>query len=185
MDERAITLAEQRALSDDDIKRLLPGISIIRYPDLASVSDLQNVADANNRLVIFYETEDRDTGHWTCVFKQTPMSGWTFFDPYGLRPDSERSYLTNAEAMRNGESAALLGPLLGTNGDYDHYDFQSWDGGVETCGRHCAVRLMNQSTGNADYSVLIRHEQVPYIGVGIGSAADALVTSVTMQMLGH
>jgi len=77
---------EAHSLSDSEIRKILPGIKIIKYPQHTQVRNIEDELDSTGRLCILFLTEGPTTGHWFCLHK-TGDHRLEFFDSYGLPPD--------------------------------------------------------------------------------------------------
>ena len=169
------------SLSDDDINKLLPGVKIIAYPELAKYTHIEDAFDAEGRVVILFETESKTVGHWIALHA-TPDGGIEFFDAYGLRPDSEKRWLSKSKLVELHEDEPLLMDLLrdaearGMPVTFNNTHFQSNSPSVQTCGRHCVVRLMGKGRSLPDYTVWIKNQP---------GTPDDVVTRITNAHLQH
>lgn len=137
---------EKIALSDSDIKKIIPNIKIINYPELANKTTFPT--DKNGRLIIFFETESQTVGHWLAIKVDTVFHTVSFFDSYGLPPDGDRAWLSPELQNELNENKNLITPILkiyAKNGYkiyYNHYDFQSKVPDISTCGRYASLFLL-------------------------------------------
>jgi hypothetical protein len=147
------------ALSDDDIRRLLNNrVKIIAYPDLAEYNTLDEVLYPHNRTIILY-LDSPNHGHWTALMKrkENGKTVYEMFDPYGIKVDKEFDWLKGKSRELNGKfkitkdkkKVPLLSNLIKKQFDmdnsslqYNENKFQSEGEGINTCGRHCVLRLM-------------------------------------------
>ena len=60
------------ALSDDDIQSILAPhpVSIINYPDLANISNVNELFDDLGRCVLLFDTISPYSGHWVGLIKR-------------------------------------------------------------------------------------------------------------------
>ena len=169
----------QRPLGDDDLKLLLPGIRILRYPELKNCRHIEDVLDPEGRLVVLFLTEDQNTGHWQCVYKRDD-GVLCFFDSFGMRPDQAFDWLSPKEERHLGQTRAEITRLLkdavsrGVEVVYNTVQYQSTRGDVNTntCGRGCAVRLLFKNLEADDFHELVE--------AGNG---DDFVTRLTQELL--
>jgi len=167
-------------LDDLDMRRCLPGVRVIRYPELTQYSRIEDALDPEGRLVILFLTEGPTVGHWVCVHGNFEDRTLEFFDSYGLKPDDERNWMSHSRLVQLNETEPLLYDLLadaamrGWKITFNPYHLQSTAPGVETCGRHVVTRLLNQ---DADI-----HEYVDGIE-GSGFTPDQYVLKVTRSIL--
>ena len=81
-----------RALSDDDIRKILGGrCKILKYSALAGYGDLDELLTGLLDYAIVLYEEEENSGHWIALLKYNNII--EFFDPYGLIPDKELSWL--------------------------------------------------------------------------------------------
>jgi hypothetical protein len=57
------------ALGEDDIKKMIPSLNVISYPQLLEAQTIEDVLDDKGRLILLYLTIDQSTGHWVCLLK--------------------------------------------------------------------------------------------------------------------
>lgn len=147
------------ALSDKDIQYLLNGTKIWRYPELQGKS-LNDIFDSLGRCIVLFLTENETTGHWIAIYK-----GFTnrkacihYFDPYGLRIDGGRGWLTKKQLSSLGQSYPIITELL-AQADvpvyYNTHKFQEMDDDIATCGRHCVCRLYFRKLTGREYLNMI------------------------------
>lgn len=142
------------SLSNGDINKLLDGkCNIMSYDQLNNYNNIDSAMGKYGALVLLYQTK-QNYGHWCCVFKRNNDT-IEFFDPYGLFPDDELEFVPNN--MRNvlGEDYPHLTWLLYNSGykkiDYNSKQLQKFKEDVNTCGRHCVVRIMMRNLSIDEY----------------------------------
>ena len=168
------------ALSDSDIQQLLGGTKLFTYPELHNVTNIDQVFDKLGRCIMLYLTEDKNTGHWVCMIKRGKTV--EYFDPYGgYGPDDESKWLSPERLRQLGQDKPILSALLADSGykvKVNPYKFQKGErggGNINTCGRHCVVRLLLSHLPLKQYAELIK---------GSGVAPDDFVTTFTASLLG-
>ena len=142
------------ALTEDDMKVLLPGVRVITYPELKAFSCIEEaMGGPNGKLVILFLTTGLSEGHWVGLQripdtkKGTPVI--EFFDSYGIRPEGEKKWLSHSQLVYLDEDEPILRNLLvdaakrGYQIDYSQHQFQDEEDTSETCGRHVAMRLLH------------------------------------------
>lgn len=144
------------SLTDEDLRSLLgSSISIVTYPELKNVSNIRQILDDKGRAMILFLTENENTGHWQCIMDHGPYIEWQ--DSYGIQPDGTRRWLNKREQENLGQDQDLLKPLLKAAGKpviQNKYRFQRGDD-VNTCGRHCAARLLFKDLSLDQYKNLM------------------------------
>lgn len=163
-------------LSDTDIQQVLGGTSLFKYPELESMTSIDDAFDELGRCIMLYLTQSEDEGHWVCMIKRGKTV--EYFDPYGgYKPDGERKWLTKEKQEELGEDEPLLTKMLKEGGykvESNPYHFQKEGGDVNTCGRHCCVRLLLAHLPLTEYKKMIDSSGVP---------PDEFVTTFTAQVL--
>lgn len=167
---------ESYPLGDDDLRRIIPNSHIFTYPYLKSVKDIDEVFDDEGRAIMLYLTDDRRTGHWTCMIRRPDSI--EFFDPYGEKPDKELLW-NKSERKREelDQNKPLLSRLLRQKGlpvVYNKHKFQDEGADIATCGRHCAVRLLHKDISLPQYAKMIE---------GSGLNPDEFVSRATFSIL--
>ena len=98
-------------LSDGDLKKVLGGdLKVIVYSDLSNVSDLREILAKDRDCVVILYEQKKLSGHWTCLVREG--DGFTFFDPYGIPPDSELRWLNMRQRYKLHEDTTYLSNLL-------------------------------------------------------------------------
>jgi hypothetical protein len=102
-----------------------------------------------NKSYFFLLIEDKkNSGHWCCVNKLGNII--EFFDSYGGKPDSQLNYVPDNVKVQLGEDEKRLTQLLREAGykvNYNPFKYQEVDGDIQTCGRHCCLRIKTMLEG--------------------------------------
>jgi hypothetical protein len=128
-------------MSDDELRLILDDtVKILLYSHLSNLSSLHELLpNDKDYYVILYE-EKRLSGHWTGLLKYNGI--FEFFDPYGIPPDSELSWITMRQRQALNQVIPYLSNLLKKEDYiYNKTDFQQDDSRIQTCGDHVAHRL--------------------------------------------
>jgi len=128
-------------LSDSDIRHILgKNIKIIIYSDLSKFSNIRELLQSERDCcIILYELKQL-SGHWTCLTRDGDL--FTFFDSYGLKPDSELRWISLKERLKLNEKVSYLTNLLNTEQYiYNKIAYQQNDSRIETCGDHVCTFL--------------------------------------------
>lgn len=148
------------SLSDSEIRRCVPGVKIMSYPDLRKYAHLDDILDSKGRVVILFLTEGPMVGHWTTMFKDGENS-FQWFDSYGLKPDGNRRWLSKSKLISLREEKPILTDLIkgaeegGATVNFSPYHFQRDNASIETCGRHVACRLIKKHLSPSDYAMWV------------------------------
>jgi hypothetical protein len=150
-------------LSDTDINAILkPPTKIFTYPDLEIMNTIDDCFDSEGRCMMLYPTTSETNGHWVCMMKRGNQI--EFFDPYGKVPDSELKWVGSSKRRELNIEHPTLTRMFKESGDeviYNSHDFQKSDRDVNTCGRHCIVRLMYKDLPLDAYLKLVKSSKLP------------------------
>jgi len=164
-------------LGDSDLKNILgQNIKIISYPDLANYNNIDDIFDNEGRCIILFLTENEYTGHWLCMHKDNEGI-IHYFDPYGRGVDKDKNWLSRSKLQELHQDKPLLMNLLRGSGKkvyFNTYDFQLDKEGINTCGRHCAVRLLYKDLDLDDYRKMIQESNL---------SPDAFVSKITFDII--
>jgi hypothetical protein len=182
-DRARSSLAERKAypLSDTDIERLLPGTPSILYSELEGKA-LNDITDANGNAMILFVSEETPThiiGHWLALLRQP--GGVLMFDPYGgVAPDPwyrNAQDLTEQEREETDQTRPVLEGIIRKAGYtplFNRTAYQQDKQDINTCGRHCVVRIWNAHMNNQEYTEAL---------YTAGENPDTTVTKMTDDIL--
>jgi hypothetical protein len=167
------------ALGEDDIKKMIPTIKVVSYPQLLSAHSIDDVLDDKGRLILLYLTIDKSTGHWVCLLKLRNKNIIEYFDPYGnFRPDGESVWISTEKLKEFGQSSKKLTDLLNKSSyeiKSNAYPFQKDKADINTCGRHCVTRLYFKHLDLPGYVKLVEDT---------GLLPDDFVSGFTYNLIG-
>ena len=166
-------------LSDGDIREILgDDISIITYPDLNKIDDINQIFDKKGRCILLFLTSSPTAGHWCCLLSK--KKGITFFDPYGEAPEKQKEGADPALLDQLGERQPRLLELLKKSGRpvfYNTFPYQSEGSGINTCGRWCVSRcLYAPKTDEYFHDVVMKAKAK-------GMDGDAFVSGLTYPVI--
>jgi hypothetical protein len=163
-------------LGDDDLRKILGDkISIIAYPDLEKVEYIDDIFDEFGRCILLLLTLNDHSGHWLALHKDGDHIH--FFDPYGETISAEKKWIGKEKLKQLGQDKPLLMNLLKNSGlkvYYNAYPFQIDKTDINTCGRHCCVRLLYKNLNLDEYYNLIQETNI---------TPDEFVTNITYEIL--
>lgn len=154
-------------LSEDDVRRAIPGAKVIKYDKLAHLKRLPRLP-----LVVLYETSP-DYGHWVTVLR-TP-EGIEHFDSYGIIPDQELKWVPRAFQAGSRQDHTHLLRLLAGSGkkiNYSPYKLQGDNSAV--CGRWAILRNRMDEFGNDAFVGAVLD-----VSAQLGITPDELVIAAT------
>jgi hypothetical protein len=170
---------ESYSLSETDIRKMIPTLKVVAYPDLLEAQSIDEVLDDKGRLMLLYLTENKNTGHWVCLLNYRNTNIIEYFDPYGnFRPDGESKWLTKSQLKEFGQATKKLTQLLNAS-KYEiksnAFPFQKDKLNMNTCGRHCTTRLYFKNLILPDYIKLVK---------STGLTPDDFVCAFTFNLIG-
>jgi len=142
MDKAQLEVIEEKPMGDNDIKTYFPGAKIILYNQL---NDLEHIDELlpNDKSYAFLLIEDSpNKGHWVSLDKLKNQIN--FFDSYGGAPDSQLKWISMDKRQELGQADKRLTQLLKQSGykvNYNPVKYQQKDSDIQTCGRHCCMRI--------------------------------------------
>jgi hypothetical protein len=147
------------ALSESDMRKVIPTLKILSYTDLLDSDSIDDVLDDKGRLMLLYLTENESTGHWVCLLKLRDSNIIEYFDPYSnYKPDGEKKWLSAEKLREFGQDTDHLTKML-KNSPYtvksNAVPFQQDKNNMNTCGRHCLVRLYLKHLSLPEYATLV------------------------------
>lgn len=162
----------KKSLSDIEIKRVLGGeTKIITYPELAKYKTIDELLQPYGNVIILYLTGE-NYGHWTCLFKLDDKNV-EFFDPYALKPDRELKLIPMHFRRIKNQVTPHLSHLLYNSKytiHYNDYPLQKHFRDINTCGRHCIIRLYFKNINIDKYIKLMTNQK---------KSPDEIVTYLT------
>ena len=116
---------------------------IVLYDNLDINDDILEVIGKNNRCFLLFPTvHGSNSGHWLSILYNDKTNTLEHFDPYGLDVNQEMTYSSSRHVQAN-----ILGKLYakaqqkGIKIIFNNVRYQKLTNGINTCGRHCAIRL--------------------------------------------
>jgi len=168
--------AKDYPLSDGDIRRILGSdTSIMTYPMLKDLTDIDQCFDRKGRCIILFLTTSPTEGHWVCLLRRP--KGIEYFDPYGETPEAMKDSMPTSLLASLDERQPYLSNLLRGKGMpvyYNTHSFQQDKSRVNTCGRHCVVRCLFSSFPLQKYYDAIKKT---------GLSGDDFVVAKTYEIL--
>jgi len=173
----ALERVKEYPLSDGDLRKMLGDTKIMTYPQLKRLRSADDLFDSKGRCLILFLTESPTEGHWVCLLNK--KKGIEFFDPYGDTPEEIKAELPKSKREQLDMDSPYLSRLLKGSGRpvyYNTFAFQKTKRDVNTCGRHCVVRLLYAPYSLEKYKSIIDKS---------GLSPDDFVAGLTASMLGR
>ena len=127
--------------SIDDIRDLVGNVKMVKFDQLVEYKSIEQLLPKQKDcVVIFYETESANVGHWTALCRLN--EAYIFFDSYGNSEQQDFSYIPMSLRNQLGiEKDYLKNLLKDKHVISNHIDFQKMRDGIDTCGRFVAMFL--------------------------------------------
>lgn len=159
--ENIIKKLESISLSGADILKICSNKSnLIPYSDLSNYNNIDEALGPYTSCILLYETK-LNYGHWCCIFK-VDKNTLEFFDPYGEKVDEQLKHIPqNMRKSLNEEIPHLSYLLINSPYDviYNKKKIQKLETDINTCGRHCAFRIVMRSLPLDDYIDLFQNQK--------------------------
>jgi hypothetical protein len=173
------------ALSGEDMQRLCPGSQITLYNELINKRASDCIGPSGAGFVLFVERDGADvtSGHWLALIQRNHEL--EIFDPYGSSHAGgdpwylDHTFIPRASLIALKEASPVVDAWSrreGLSPIYNPYRYQAMRNGINTCGRHCAARVMNSHFNTHDYRRYIQHYCALY-----KCTPDMLVTAWTKR----
>jgi hypothetical protein len=145
-------------ISDSDFTRYFGNEvqnQILKYSDLANYKTIYDLLPEQKDFRIILTETKQNEGHWCCILRY-PYNGKDtieWFDPYGVRPDGELTFISTAMKKLLGENKHYLSALINTINKsktdfiYNKTKFQQLADGINTCGRWTICRILMMRFG--------------------------------------
>ena len=130
-----------KMFSIEDIRNLVGGVKMVKFDQLDEYKTIEQLLPKQKDcIVIFWETESANVGHWTALCRLNET--YIFFDSYGNSEEEDFSYIPMTLRSQLGIDKDYLKELLkGKHVISNHIDFQKMKDGVNSCGRFVAIFL--------------------------------------------
>ena len=155
--EKLIKDGEKIELTENDIRKIVDNkVNVIAYSDLFNYKTIDQALGIHEALIVLYQVESHSEVHWSLLYKKENVLH--FFDPLGIEMDKELKFIPNFFTLDNrGERVPHLSYLVQKSGYKvisNTTKYQKVDKHVNTCGRHCCVRLKFRDLDEEEYRKL-------------------------------
>lgn len=142
--EKYINHMVTKSLSNYEILKLVKNrANLVSYTEMHKYRSLDELLGEYGACIVLYETK-KNYGHWCCIFKVTNEL-LEFFDPYGIFPDQELKFIKKDFQIASRQNEPYLCKLMLESPyvlSYNHFRFQKYKKGVNSCGRWCGLRII-------------------------------------------
>ena len=148
MNQEKIEQIEETPMGDDDIRTYYPNATIIAYKKLAQYKSILDLLPKDKSFFFMLIEDSPNKGHWVVVTRLGNKI--EFFDSYGGAPDSQLKWIPEEQREMLGQGDKMLTKLFKQSGYkvyYNPYSYQEEDFDIQTCGRHCVLRVKTLMDG--------------------------------------
>jgi len=152
------------ALSSDDLYKILENkTNIIDYKLLYNINNIDEVIKHGSCIILYTTGNENGVsfGHWCCILTDEKKNKIEFFDPYGFLIDTEiKKFIDTDYGHKNykgNQLAKLIYNSKYKNIEYNNHKLQNFKKGINTCGRHCASRILFNDLNLNHYIKLIKN----------------------------
>jgi hypothetical protein len=130
-----------KMFSINDIRNLVGNVKMVKFSDLDEYSSVEELLPKQKDcVVIFWEIESINVGHWTCLCRLNQT--YIFFDSYGHTEQEDFSYIPmTLRSQLDIEKDYLKELLKGKHVITNHVDYQQMKDNIMTCGRFVTMFL--------------------------------------------
>lgn len=170
-------------ITGDDIDRYLDAGSkkILKYSELANYRTIEELLPEPVDYRIILIEQNVDTGHWCCILRYNKVIEW--FDPYGIKPDGELSFISKMKNRLLGQDVKYLTNLFseatrrGWTCIYNKKRLQKLKQGINTCGRWVLLRITMLTQMFFDLPDFIAFVDKAFVAQGGGISKDKMICS--------
>lgn len=133
----------ETSLTNGDIERYFPGIQTLKYSDLNSLTNIDELLPNDKDFKIILIEQDNNVGHWVCIMKYSNTI--EYFNPYGTKVDNDKKWIGKIKNMLLNQSEDILSKLMEQSPYkciYSKKKFQKLSPKINTCGRWCILRII-------------------------------------------
>lgn len=122
------------------------------YPELNNYNNIDELFKNTKSILLLY-LQSPIWGHWCCLNK-LGNNLIEFFDPYGIMIDYEFKFNDKTTNKKLGQIKPKLSELMLKSKyklSYNEFAFQELNENINTCGRHCLIRMNNINLSLIEY----------------------------------
>ena len=171
-----IQTAFDYALNDVDIAKVTRNkAKLLFYKDLVKYSNIIDAIGPTGQCVLLFPTDnDYKNNHWIAIINHTDTNTIEHFDSYGLSPQQEQGYSTNAQVKQG-----ILNKLYqnavnqGYRFVWNEHRLQKMASGIDDCGRYASIRCRFHYLSRNEFASLFLNQKY---------SPDWLVTAMTFLL---
>jgi len=150
-------------MSNDDLEKYLAikPSDVMKYSDLSSYKNIEELLPKDKDFQIVLIEDTYNSGHWVCVMRYGKTI--EYFNSYKDAPDADWKFIPKMMRLILGQGSNEMTRLLndakkrGWNVVVNNHKYQKLDPNIQTCGRHCVMRIetMRMGYNNAAYKLMM------------------------------
>ena len=142
---------EKDPLGDDEIKKYLPTVPILKYSNLSKYNTIEELLPENKTYCILLYEQSPNIGHWVAVLRYNDQ--YEYFDSYGGKIDDPLNWVDLGIRKELDQFIPYLTNLLeGKKVVVNKVKYQAENPHIATCGRWCIFRILTNKNGNLNLS---------------------------------
>lgn len=167
-------------MGDDNIRKYLPNAKILKYSELADVSNIEELLPSPKSYFFLLYEHSFNNGHWVVINRYINNGKDTicFFCSYGSKIDAPLRWNSPARNQELGQGTPYLTILLRKSGkslQYNNVAYQSKTSPVATCGAFATLWIkanLRENMSLADF-----HDWIKEIKDETGLSYDAIASN--------
>lgn len=167
-------------MGDDNIRKYLPNAKILKYSELADVSNIEELLPSPKSYFFLLYEHSFNNGHWVVINRYINNGKDTicFFCSYGSKIDAPLRWNSPARNKELGQGTPYLSILLRKSGktlQYNNVAYQSKTSPVATCGAFATLWIkanLRENMSLADF-----HDWIKEIKDETGLSYDAIASN--------
>lgn len=167
-------------MGDDNIRKYLPNAKILKYSELADVSNIEELLPSPKSYFFLLYEHSFNNGHWVVINRYINNGKDTicFFCSYGSKIDAPLRWNSPARNQELGQGTPYLSILLRKSGktlQYNNVAYQSKTSPVATCGAFATLWIkanLRENMSLADF-----HDWIKEIKDETGLSYDAIASN--------
>ena len=162
--DELIKKSENIPLSGTQLRDLTNGkANIMRYEELMGYDNIEDVLAPHGAVILLYQTEDRDFGHYATLFKdENRKDVLIFYDSLGIGLDEELKFSKYNQKNMDGKIVKHLTNLIDNSKyrvDNNKVRLQRSVTDVNTCGRYAGLRVRLRHLTNRQFNSMLKNNE--------------------------
>jgi hypothetical protein len=140
--ENKINKIKEYPLGDNEIKKYLPTVPVMKYSKLSNYKTIEELLPENKTYCILLYEWSPNVGHWVALLRYNDQ--YEYFDSYGNKLDDPLNWVDLGIRKELDQNIPYLTNLLkGKKILVNKIKYQKEDPEIATCGRWCIFRILS------------------------------------------